>query len=92
MNTADTIRPIITATYGTGDYAQALVNLLADRIDDWPNVKPHGGRGRKYMITNTIWDWMPGGSTAEAVAAKVENALDHPADVGRDQENYDDFI
>jgi hypothetical protein len=75
-NTASIIAPIVTKTYGDTDMATALVENLAEKIDDWPRRrKHHSFRDREDMVRMTCWDWFSGGSTAECVAEDIEAAL-----------------
>lgn len=71
QSTVGIVRPIIEWAYGGGSFPQALATNLAEKIDaqNWDS------RGREYMIMRTCWDWMPGGTTAERVAKKIEEAL-----------------
>lgn len=88
MTTLDLIWPTISNTYGASSSSRAMAAELVRRIDaeDWDS------RGREYMVMRICWDWMTGGGTAESAARQIERALEqHPADVGRDQENMHDF-
>jgi hypothetical protein len=63
--------PVVRETYGASDWSAAasedVTNLIVcGRFDS---------RGREYAIMLKLWDWFPGGDTAEAAAAKIEAAL-----------------
>lgn len=86
--TWDLIWPTIRNTYGATDTTRAMATELVRRIDgdEWDS------RGREYGIHMILWNWFAGGGTAEQAARQIERALQqHPADVGRDQENLHDF-
>lgn len=78
MSTLNTIRPILRATYGSGCVVNALAEHLAGKIDSY--APRHDRDSREDMVMRVCWDWMPGGSTAGHVAAKIEAAL-----CGRDE-------
>lgn len=85
MTTADVIRPILVETYGDGSMVHSLADHLAEKIDAWPEkIQPnYYASTREDMILRTCWDWMSGGTTAEAVAAEIEDALRHrPKPIG----------
>ena len=67
----EAILPILSKTYGAGSYTEALAAALADRISHecWDS------RGREYMVMLACWDWFSGGTTAEATARKIEEAI-----------------
>lgn len=69
----ETIRPFIEETYGDSPMSRGLTRHLAERIQEHPNGQH--GLGREEMIRMICWDWMTGGSTAESVAADIEDAL-----------------
>lgn len=77
MSTEDTIRPILTKTYGDGSMPRALATHLAEKIDAWPDSgqPTYGAETREDMIRLTCWDWFSGGGTAEGVARQIEAAL-----------------
>ena len=64
-----TIAPIITSTYGQGSMAHDLIDHLTEKIADYE------GPNLSQMILNTCWNWFPGGSTAAAVTARIEDVL-----------------
>lgn len=65
------IAPILKLTYGEG----AMVDTLATDLADHLAKGEFDDRGRQHEVMLRCWDWFPGGDTAEAVAAKVEEAL-----------------
>lgn len=68
------IAPILVDTYGTGGMVGALIAHLAHAIDTYAGEEDERG-GREYMVMRVCWDWMTGGSTADAVAREIEDAL-----------------
>lgn len=72
--TEDVIRPIILQTYGDNGVTRAMVVHLAERIDNYDGHYDERG-GREHMVMRVCWDWMTGGTTAESVARKIEDAL-----------------
>lgn len=69
--TRDVIAPILHDTYGEHAMVRALADSLAKRLDagDWDS------RGREHMVVQTCWMWFSGGSTAESVGRRIEEAL-----------------
>lgn len=78
-STLDTILPILTDTYGEGGMVRALAEHLSVKIDRWDSPNPvqptYGARDREDMVRQTCWDWFSGGTTAEGVARRIEEAL-----------------
>jgi hypothetical protein len=72
--TERTIAPILVQTYGDNATTYALALHLAEKIDSYAGEDDDRG-GRERMICGVCWDWMTGGSTAEAVAREIEEAL-----------------
>ena len=68
MDIEATITPIITSTYGDNDMSRALIAHLVGKI-------PTLGQSRQHDVMLTCWDWFSGGTTAESVARKIEEAL-----------------
>ena len=76
QSTREIVTSIIRETYGRSDMADALARHLAEKIDSFvgeDNGRPV--RSREDMIWRTCWDWFSGGTTAENVARKIEEAL-----------------
>jgi len=69
LSTRAVIGPIIFDTYGDGAMAQALVDWIMRNIEGVEPVK------RERFLMLACWDWFPGGTTAESVARKLEEAL-----------------
>lgn len=64
----ETITTIITNTYGKTPMAKELASDLISKIPKWSDE-------RERHIMMTCWSWFSGGSTAEVVARKIEEAL-----------------
>lgn len=76
-DTQKTIAPIVYETYGNSQMAKALIVDLAKKIDGYQPQADDGdyGRSREYVIHMTCWNFFSGGTTAESVARKIEEAL-----------------
>ncbi len=73
-DTLSIVQPIVVSTYGKGSMVTSLAARLAEKIDAF---EQHTDRDtRERMIWETCWNWMPGGTTAQSVATKIEAALD----------------
>lgn len=67
------VREALEPIYGSGSMVTALASHIVDKWDDW-NDDPS-----RDLITHLhlcIWNWFPGGSTAEVAANKIMEALD----------------
>lgn len=73
MTTFKAISPIIEGIYGKGGMPLSLAEHLAPKIDQWTPRYPN--ETREAMIRETCWNWFSGGSAAEMVARKIEEAL-----------------
>lgn len=62
----DVVRPILHATYGRSHMSEALAHEVASQI---------AAGADEARIRRVCWDWMTGGSTAEAVARDIFAAL-----------------
>lgn len=71
QTTRQIITPILKLAYGEGGMVDSLATHLAWKID----AGDFDSRGREHMVMRVCWDWMTGGSTAEAVARKIEGTL-----------------
>ena len=80
MTTTERIRPAIHETYGESNFAEALVDHLAQKIDEWDSSEhtelDFGEATRHDMIRMTCWNWFSGGGTAEIAARRVELLLE----------------
>lgn len=67
------IKPIVNDTYGDSDFIDAMIEDVAKRIENYEYDEQE--RSRETVIMLRLWDWMSGGSTAEAAAIKIEDGL-----------------
>lgn len=65
------ITAIIEDTYGKAAMPKALAADLIKKLPTWDE----SDRDREYEIMLTCWNWFSGGSTAESVARRIEEAL-----------------
>lgn len=74
------ILPPLESVYGRGSMVTALAEHLVDKIDQFelgdPYIYGEVDKQLNDMIMQTIWNWFPGGGTAQIAADKVEEALD----------------
>jgi hypothetical protein len=82
MDTYEIIHPIITQTYGKSSYINGMARDIAEKIDEFdvaigpilPFECYESERTRR--LTNWLWNWQSGGSTAARTADKIIVALD----------------
>lgn len=67
----DAIAPVLKYVYGDSASTDGLVEHLVRKLA----LGEFDDRGRQHEMMLRCWDWFPGGDTAEAVAAKIEEAL-----------------
>jgi hypothetical protein len=65
----DIVTTIIINVYGRNTMAKSLAYDLIEKMPGWDKDD------REHQIMQTCWNWFSGGSTAEAVAYKIEMAL-----------------
>lgn len=69
----DLVTTIVTDVYGQNAMARGLASDLIEKIPGWDEGNDE--RDREHQIMLTCWNWFSGGSTAEAVARKIETVL-----------------
>lgn len=65
------VAPIIRETYGDTSMSRALTTCLVGKIDRGD----FDSRGREHNVMLECWMWFSGGTTAERVAQRIEEAL-----------------
>lgn len=74
--TLSTVLPIVTRFYGNASMPRALAAHLAEKIDAYtPKPDALEDEDRERMVMLTCWNWFSGGTTAQSVARRIEEAL-----------------
>lgn len=76
MQTKEIITPYIEEAYGRSEFSERLINLLVNKIDNFKSR--YNGHTRQKMILDTCWLFYAGGTTADSVARKINDALPKP--------------
>lgn len=74
----DVVVRVLGDAYGADSMVDALAKHLAKYIDNFYAAAPYvsrRGSNREREIMLMIWNWFPGGTTAEAAAREIEAAL-----------------
>lgn len=77
MTRLEVIKSVLTAVYGDSWRVPALAEYLDEKWEDWKSNED----GLHYKIHMAIWNWFPGGGTAEYAANQVVDAVRKNVDV-----------
>lgn len=74
----EAIQTAMVGVYGKGSMAIACAETINRNWDDWTAGKRQAdhGRGLHYAVHMEIWNWFPGGGTAEIAANHVLAAVE----------------
>lgn len=69
------IQAALEGVYGKGSMVTALAQHLLKKWPAFEDEEADGWRDVEYNVMLTIWNWFPGGGTAEIAAGRVMEAL-----------------